>query len=105
MARSHTTNITSMPQSVEDERHERMKRYMLMMGVRTACFLALIWVRGPWMLVFAAGAIFLPWFAVIIANAVRSRRRGPVERPGAILHDISPDAASTDDDTHERRAS
>lgn len=82
--RTRSTNITSMPQSIEDERRARMIKYAVMMGIRTVCFLALIWVRGPWMLVFAAGAIFLPYFAVIIANAVSSRRRDIADRPNAI---------------------
>lgn len=83
MARQTVTNITSMPQSVEDERRARMWRYAIMMGIRVACFLAMIWVRGPWIFVFAAGAIFLPYFAVVIANSVRVRRAS-IERPGAI---------------------
>ena len=83
MAKPRATNITSMPETIEDERHARMRKYVLMMGVRVACFLALIWVRGPWMLVFAAGAIFLPYFAVVVANAIQVRRTGQVERPVA----------------------
>ena len=84
MAKSRATNITSMTQSIDEERHARMRKYALMMGIRVVCFLALIWVRGPWMLVFAAGAIFLPYFAVVVANAVRMRRAKAVERPNWI---------------------
>lgn len=84
MAKMRATNITSMPQTIDEERHVRMRKYALMMGIRVVCFLALIWVRGPWMLVFAAGAIFLPYFAVILANAVRMRRTTGIERPGGL---------------------
>lgn len=84
MARHRVTNITSMPQSVDEERHARMRKYAIMMGIRLACFLAMIWVRGPWIYVFAAGAIFLPYFAVVLANAVRMRRIKTVERPNVI---------------------
>lgn len=84
MARSSSTNITSMPQSVEEEQRARIRKYLLLMGIRVVCFLALIWVRGPWMLVFGAGAIFLPYFAVVIANAIQARRTDSVERPGGI---------------------
>lgn len=89
-------NITSMPETAHEERVHRMRAYALTMGIRTACFLALIWVRGPWMLVFAAGAIFLPYFAVVIANHVR--RRGPdhVERPATVI------LAPATDDARER---
>lgn len=85
MAKSHATNITSMRESADEERAARTRKYALMMAVRLACFLALIWVRGPWMLVFAAGAIFLPYFAVVLANAVRYRRNRRIERPGGLL--------------------
>ncbi len=70
-----------MADSEYDERAARMKKYTIMMLIRVACFVALIWVRGPWMFVFAAGAIFLPYFAVVIANAATQRRTRGVERP------------------------
>lgn len=96
MARTRATNITSMPQSVEDERRARMVKYLVMMGIRGICLLSLIWVRGPWMLVAAAGAIFLPYFAVVIANAVSPRKRADVDRPSniTVLH---PDDAVDDE--------
>lgn len=80
--RARATNITSMPTTAEEERRARMRKYTLMMIVRFACLIALIWVRGPWMLVFAMGAIFLPYFAVVLANGVQSRGAPAVERPG-----------------------
>lgn len=94
--KQHATNITSMPQTVEEERRVRMRKYSIMMAIRFACFIALIWVRGPWMFVFAAGAIFLPYFAVVIGNAVRARRTTAVERPGAVQ--LYPPAEWFDDD-------
>lgn len=80
--RNRSANITSMPLTAEEERAARMRKYTLMMIVRVLCLLALLWVRGPLMFVFAAGAIFLPYFAVVVANAIRSRGTPPVERPG-----------------------
>jgi hypothetical protein len=43
---------------------------MVMMGIRIACFVAMAVVTpyGWYTFVFAAGAIFLPYLAVIIAN-------------------------------------
>ncbi|KAB1638388.1 DUF3099 domain-containing protein [Pseudoclavibacter terrae] len=90
--RSHTTNVTSMADSEYDERAARMKKYTIMMLIRVACFVALIWVRGPWMFVFAAGAIFLPYFAVVIANAATQRRTRGVERPSFLQRRGKPDA-------------
>ncbi|WP_188726206.1 DUF3099 domain-containing protein [Pseudoclavibacter endophyticus] len=103
MARTHATNITSMPQSIEDERRSRMVKYLILMGIRAACLIALIWVRGPWMLVVGAGAIFLPYFAVVLANAVTPRRRPKVDRPNVITPLHAP--RESDRDESERQAS
>ncbi|GAB3294622.1 hypothetical protein GCM10027427_14650 [Pseudoclavibacter terrae] len=81
-----------MADSEYDERAARMKKYTIMMLIRVACFVALIWVRGPWMFVFAAGAIFLPYFAVVIANAATQRRTRGVERPSFLQRRGKPDA-------------
>ncbi len=58
---------------------------MLMMGIRIGCFLAMALVTpyGWWTFVFAAGAIFLPYVAVILANVGRGRRRDTAIKPGA----------------------
>lgn len=81
-----------MADSEYDERAARMKKYTIMMLIRVACFVALIWVRGPWIFVFAAGAIFLPYFAVVIANAATQRRTRGVERPSFLQRRGKPDA-------------
>lgn len=48
-----------------------MRHYAITMGIRTVCFIlmALVYPVGWWTFVFAAGAIFLPYIAVIAANA------------------------------------
>ena len=61
-------SITSLPPSPEEERRARMIKYSVMMGIRVACIVALLFVQGWWILVFAAGAVFLPYFAVVVAN-------------------------------------
>ncbi|GAA4172884.1 DUF3099 domain-containing protein [Gryllotalpicola koreensis] len=81
-ATAHT--ITSLPPSPDQERHKRMIEYSIMMGIRVLCVLACIWVRGWWLLIPALGAIFLPYFAVVVANAVQAGDGGQVERPGAL---------------------
>ena len=56
-----------------------MKRYLTMMGIRVACF-GLLFVTDGWMQWAAiAGAVLLPYFAVVVANAVRPRQSGVVE--------------------------
>lgn len=54
----------------EDIGH-RERRYMITMGIRTACLILAFFVHGPWRFVALAGAIFLPYFAVIFANGGR----------------------------------
>lgn len=61
-----------------------MRQYSLAMGVRLLCVVLCFFVRGWWLLIPALGAVFLPYFAVVIANNVGSGARGRVQRPGAI---------------------
>ncbi|GAA1057308.1 hypothetical protein GCM10017608_34430 [Agromyces luteolus] len=77
-------SITSLPPSPEAERRARMIKYTVMMSIRVACIVALLFVQGWWLLVFALGAVFLPYFAVVVAN-VATTRRSEVESPGGIV--------------------
>ncbi|GAB3387465.1 hypothetical protein GCM10027568_07210 [Humibacter soli] len=88
-------SITSLPHAPADERRTRMLEYTVMMSIRVLCIVSLIWVRGWWLLIPAAGAVFLPYFAVVVANAVRPRPATPL-RPGSILP-AGPQAQPTDD--------
>lgn len=77
--------ITSMADSMHEERESRLRQYAITMLIRTLCVVGMVVVRGPMIWVFAAGAIVLPWIAVVFANHLRQRRRGkltsPEERP------------------------
>lgn len=64
-----TQSVTSLGQSPEVERKRRMIKYTIAMTVRVVCLILGMMVQGWLMWVFFAGAIFLPYFAVIIANA------------------------------------
>ena len=66
--------ITSASRSHSDDMWARQKRYMITMGIRTACFLIAIacylspapkWIA--W--VFIVGSLVLPYVAVVMANA------------------------------------
>jgi hypothetical protein len=61
------------PASVEHD--SRVKRYALTMGFRTACFVAMVFVDGPMRWVLFAGAVILPYVAVIVANQANQRRQ------------------------------
>ncbi len=83
--RAKSVSITELPPSPDAERHSRMIKYAIAQGIRVLCIVAVFFVPGWWVLIPAAGAVFLPYFAVVAANNVR---RGPgtaVQRPGAIV--------------------
>ncbi len=78
------SSITALPPSPDEERHRRMVRYGVAMGIRVACVLACFFVHGWWLVLPVTGAIALPYIAVVLAN-VGFARPGVVERPGSIV--------------------
>jgi hypothetical protein len=85
MVMAQPQSITSLPESPDDDRHRRMIRYAIAMGVRVACVIACFFVHGWWLVVPIIGAIVLPYVAVVIANAGTPQGGGAVERPGSIV--------------------
>lgn len=75
------TNITTLPENPEHERHGRMMRYSIMMGIRMICFGLMFVTSGFWLAICAIGAIFLPYIAVMVANNVDRRNIRPTESP------------------------
>jgi hypothetical protein len=67
--------ITDARPGASEEQWRRQKRYMITMGFRTACFVAMLFVPGMWRWVLFAGAVLLPYVAVVFANQVDSRGR------------------------------
>lgn len=61
-------SATSIDQNPEQERNSRMRRYTIAMTVRMLCLVLGVFTQGPLMWIFFAGAIFLPYFAVVAAN-------------------------------------
>lgn len=62
--------VTSVGVNPAKDRAYRMRMYFATMTLRVACIVSLFWVRGPWIILVAIGAIVLPYVAVLIANAV-----------------------------------
>jgi Protein of unknown function (DUF3099) len=94
--RAKSVSITELPPSPDAERHSRMIKYAIAQGVRVLCIVAIFFVPGAWALIPAAGAIFLPYVAVVAANNVRQNSGTVVERPGAIVPatpSVAPSAA------------
>ncbi len=86
MARtSDSISITGAQVSRVEDQRARERRYLWSMALRTVCFIGAILASGwlRWTLV--AGAIFLPYIAVVMANA--GRKRAPKASPMIILND------------------
>jgi hypothetical protein len=73
--------ITDARSAASVEHDSRVKRYALTMGFRTACFVAMIFVDGPMRWVLFAGAVLLPYVAVILANQANQR-----SQPARVRH-------------------
>ena len=78
-------SITTLPPSPEAERRSRMIKYTIAMTIRVACIFAMLFAKGWWLAVFAAGAIFLPYVAVVLANVSGPSRDSEVLRPGGLV--------------------
>jgi hypothetical protein len=90
--------VTGLPQSLREEQAGRIRRYLLSMGIRTACFVLAVgalgvlhWTVVGWALVVAA--VVLPYIAVVMANATRPRGAttlGPVTSKDGAVPQIPP---------------
>ncbi|MGV1007378.1 MAG: DUF3099 domain-containing protein [Dermatophilaceae bacterium] len=65
--------VTTAPVSVAMDQDLRMKRYLITMSIRTACFIAAFLAAGAMRWVFVVMAAALPYVAVVLANAVGPR--------------------------------
>jgi hypothetical protein len=71
--------VTSAASSTTDDQAVRVRRYLTMMGIRVALF-GLVFVTSGWVRWAAvAGAVLIPYFAVVLANAVRPAQSGHIE--------------------------
>lgn len=67
---THPVRITTASRPHSEDIHGREVRYLVSMGIRTACFILGVVFMGHWVMwVFLVGAVFLPYVAVILANA------------------------------------
>jgi hypothetical protein len=67
--------VTQARRSLSDDIAYRQRRYLLMMGIRTVCFVIAVVLflnHFGWLTAIPAiGAIFIPYFAVVFANGGR----------------------------------
>lgn len=85
MARAKAAPITSIPENPDRELHSRMIKYGITMGIRVVCVILCLFVHGWWLVIPVLGAIVLPYFAVVIANAKGAGNAAEVERPGGLV--------------------
>lgn len=66
--------ITTAQEAPEEDLDHRQRRYIIAMTVRTLCFLGAVAVGPGWFRwVLLSGAVFLPYIAVVVANATSQR--------------------------------
>jgi hypothetical protein len=73
--------ITNAQTSFLQEQKGRARRYLFSMSLRTICFVAAVLTQGNLRIAFILGAIFLPYIAVVVANAGRERTYSPLITP------------------------
>ncbi|XAS70303.1 DUF3099 domain-containing protein [Micrococcaceae bacterium Sec5.1] len=61
-------SITDAAAAHSEDMRERMIKYAVAMGIRMVCIILIFVVDGWLKIIAVAGAVFLPWIAVVIAN-------------------------------------
>lgn len=74
--RTRVQSVTTAHPGRSDDIGARQRRYLWMMGMRVACLPPALLVDGWLRWVFILGAVALPYFAVVVANAVAQPRPG-----------------------------
>lgn len=64
-------DITSAQKGLSSDLPSRQRRYFISMMIRTACFVLMVILPSPYRWVALVGALLLPYFAVVMANAGR----------------------------------
>lgn len=90
MGQQDAVRITTARSSAADDMKMRKRRYAWSMSVRLVCFLAAVIVgSGVFMWLLIAGAVFLPLFAVVLANATDQRDDGFSLPDAAGAHELT----------------
>ncbi|SEQ54271.1 DUF3099 domain-containing protein [Microlunatus flavus] len=81
---SGATNITDARAGTSVDMSQRIRRYTITMAFRTVCFLvAVIFAHGWLQWTLFAGAVFLPYMAVLLANQSNTKGLKREVRRGA----------------------
>jgi len=76
--------ITALPVSPPEDQRRRFVMYTVTMGIRVVCIVACLFVPGWWQLLCLAGAVVLPYVAVVLANVARTSVPEAPEAPGPL---------------------
>lgn len=66
-----TQSITTAQSGLSLDQAARQRRYFISMMIRTVCFILAVLLPSPYRWIALAGALTLPYIAVIAANAGR----------------------------------
>ena len=73
MSEPEVHRITDAGVSLSQDQVGRTRKYLWSMALRTDCFLGAVVTPAPWRWIMVAAALFLPYLAVVVANAGRER--------------------------------
>jgi hypothetical protein len=87
-----TPSATSLPLAPKDDAGARFTKYMVMMGIRIACIVAMVLIQpfGWYTWVLGAAAVVLPYIAVVVANVGQDVVQTVAERPERMLEAPAP---------------
>jgi len=86
-------SVTSAQPGRSEDLDSRIIRYAAMMGLRVVCFVLAAFTPSPWRWLFVLGAVFLPYFAVVLANVAKTATQSggtPYVAPGRPSLEASP---------------
>lgn len=72
-------SITNAQVGHSQEIPGRMKRYLISMTIRTACFIGAVIAPSPYRWFLIVGAVILPYIAVVMANAGQEQSYEPMQ--------------------------
>lgn len=96
IVKTNTPSATSLPIAPKDDAGSRLTKYMVMMGIRLVCIVAMVLVQpfGWYTWLFALGAVVLPYIAVVIANVGSDVHRTNSVSPERMLDAPAPPEAA-----------
>lgn len=65
-------SVTSAQPGRSEDLDSRIVRYAWMMAIRVVCFVLAVLTPSPWRWILIVAAVFLPYIAVVLANAHRT---------------------------------